>query len=132
MLGTSGPITFQGTDRDVIISVTGVVSARDGAGTQSAQRGVLQIVNFDKPQQLQKDGASTFMAPAGVNSSPAPQGTRVMQGTIEKSNVRSIVEMARMMEITRSYSDIAAILQQQGDLRRNSLQQLAQAPSSSS
>ena len=132
VLGTSGPITFQGADRDVIISVTGVVSARDGAGTQSTQRGVLQIVNFDKPQQLQKDGASTFMAPAGVNSSPAPQGTRVMQGTIEKSNVRPIVEMARMMEITRSYSDIAAILQQQGDLRRNSLQQLAQAPSSSS
>ena len=55
-----------------------------------------------------------------------------MQGMIEKSNVRSIVEMTRMMEITRSYSDIAAILQQQGDLRRNSLQQLAQAPSSSS
>ena len=32
--------------------------------------------------------------------------------------------MTRMIEITRSYSDIAAILQQQGDLRRNSLQQL--------
>jgi flagellar basal body rod protein FlgG len=55
-----------------------------------------------------------------------------MQGVIEKSNVRPIAEMARMIEITRSYSDIAAILQQQGDLRRNSLQQLAQAPSSSS
>jgi flagellar basal-body rod protein FlgF len=132
VLGTSGPITFQGADRDVIISATGVVSARDGAGTQSAQRGVLQIVSFDKPQQLQKDGASTFMAPAGVNSNPAPQGTRVVQGSIEKSNVRPILEMTRMIEITRSYSDIAAILQQQGDLRRNSLQQLAQAPSSSS
>ena len=36
--------------------------------------------------------------------------------------------MTRMIEITRSYSDIAAILQQQGDLRRNSLQQLAQTP----
>ena len=52
-----------------------------------------------------------------------------MQGSIEKSNVRPILEMTRMIEITRSYSDIAAILQQQGDLRRNSLQQLVQATS---
>jgi hypothetical protein len=39
--------------------------------------------------------------------------------------------MARMIQITRSYSDIAAILQQQGDQRRNALQQLSQTPSSS-
>jgi len=39
--------------------------------------------------------------------------------------------MARMIQITRSYADIAAILQQQGDMKRNSLQQLSQAASSS-
>jgi hypothetical protein len=38
--------------------------------------------------------------------------------------------MARMIQITRSYSDIAAILQQQGDQRRNALQQLSQQPAS--
>jgi flagellar basal-body rod protein FlgF len=132
VLGANGPITFQGTDRDVIISPTGIVSARDGAGTQSTQRGQLQLVNFDRPQQLQKDGASTFAAPNGVNPTPASPNTRVVQGSIEKSNVRPILEMARMIEITRSYSDIANILQQQGDLRKNSMQQLSQAPSSSS
>jgi flagellar basal-body rod protein FlgF len=132
VLGTGGPITFQLTDHDVIIGPTGIVTARDGAGTTSAQRGQLQIVGFDQPQKLQKDGGSTFMAPDGVTAGPAPQGTRVVQGAIEKSNVRPIMEMARMIEITRSYSDIASILQQQGDLRRNSLTQLSQAPSSSS
>jgi len=39
--------------------------------------------------------------------------------------------MTRMIEITRSYSDISAILQQQGDQRRSALQQLSQPPSSS-
>jgi flagellar basal-body rod protein FlgF len=92
----------------------------------------LQIVGFDRPQLLQKDGGSTFTAPNGVNTTPPPQGTRVMQGAVEKSNVRAIVEMARMIEITRSYTEIGAILQQQGDQRRNALQQLAQAPNSSS
>jgi flagellar basal body rod protein FlgG len=53
-----------------------------------------------------------------------------MQGAIEKSNVNAVAEMARMIQITRSYSDIAAILQQQGDQRRNALQQLSQQPTS--
>lgn len=131
VVGSNGPITFQPTDRDVIISPTGIVSARDSTGTQSAQRGQLQMVDFPSPQQLQKDGASTFLAPAGVNPNPAPPNTRVVQGSLEKSNVQPILEMARMIEITRNYSDIATLLQQQGDLRKNSLQQLSQAPTSS-
>jgi flagellar basal body rod protein FlgG len=56
----------------------------------------------------------------------------VVQGAVEKSNVRAVIEMTRMIEITRSYTEIGAILQQQGDQRRNALQQLAQAPGPSS
>jgi len=131
VLGTSGPITFQSSDHDVSISPSGIITVREGTSTVDASRGQLQIVAFDRPRQLQKDGGSTFMAPAGVNPNPAPQGTRVVQGAIEKSNVHAVAEMARMIEITRSYSDIANILQQQSDLRRNSLQQLAQPPNQS-
>jgi flagellar basal-body rod protein FlgF len=130
VLGTGGPITFQSTDHDVIVSPSGTISVRDGAGTADAQRGQLQLAAFDRPQLLQKDSSSTFLAPAGVTAGPVPQGTRVAQGAVEKSNVNAVAEMARMIQITRSYSDIAAILQQQGDLKRNSLQQLSQAPSS--
>src|SRR5579863_10543745 len=50
VLGTGGPITFQPTDRDIVISPTGIVSVRDGSGTISAQRAQLQVVNFDQPQ----------------------------------------------------------------------------------
>jgi flagellar basal-body rod protein FlgF len=131
VLGTAGPINFQPTDHDVIISASGVVSARDGSGTLNVQRGQLQLVDFGSPQQLQKDNASNFQAPANANQKPIAPGTRVVQGAIEKSNVQPILEMTRMIEITRTYSDVAAILQQQGDLRRNSLQQLAQATGTS-
>jgi flagellar basal-body rod protein FlgF len=130
VLGSGGPITFQVTDHNVTISPTGIITVRDGAGTTSAQRGQLQIVSFDQPGQLQKDGSSTFMAPPTVTANPAPAGTRVVQGSLEKSNVRAIAEMARMIQITRSYSDVAALLQQQGDMKRTSLQQLSQTPTS--
>jgi len=131
VVGDSGPITFQPNDHNIIISPTGIITALSGTDTTDAPRGRLQIVGFDQPKLLQKDGGSTFRAPAGVNTTPPPLGTRVVQGAIEKSNVNAVGEMARMIQITRSYTDIAAILQQQGDQRRNALSQLSQTPSSS-
>jgi len=132
VLGNGGPITLQPTDHNVSISPAGMVTVREGASTADAPRGQLQLVDFDRPQALQKDGGSTFLAPAGVNPNPASPNTRVLQGVLEKSNVNAVAEMTRMIEITRSYTDIANIIQQQGDMRRNALQQLAQAPTSSS
>ncbi len=131
VVATGGAITFQPGDHNVSITATGIVTVSDASGTPDAPRGQLQITGIDKPQLLQKDAGSTFLAPAGVNAVPPPPGTHVVQGAIEKSNVRPVVEMARMIEITRSYSDIATVLQQQGDQRRNALQQLSQPPSSS-
>jgi len=75
--------------------------------------------------------ALAFAAPNGVTPNPAPANTGVEQGAIEKSNVNGVAEMARLIELTRSYTDIANILQQQSDQRRNALSQLSQTPTSS-
>ena len=50
------------------------------------------------------------------------------QGFIEKSNVNSVVEMSRMIEVTRTYTSISAMLQQQGDLRKSAIDKLADVP----
>jgi flagellar basal body rod protein FlgG len=63
-----------------------------------------------------------------VTANPAPAGVSVVQGMIEKSNVNGVVAMARMIAITRSYTDVANILSQEGDLRKNALQQLSAMP----
>jgi flagellar basal-body rod protein FlgF len=130
VIGDAGPITFQQNDHDVSISQSGIVTVREGTGTIDVPRGKLQLVAFDSPNQLQKDGGSTFLAPNGVNANPAPQNITVVQGSLERSNVNPVAEMARMIQITRNYSDIANILQQEGDQRRNALQQISQMPSS--
>jgi len=131
VLGDNGPITFQVNDHDVVISPSGIITVREGSSPVDAPRGKLQLVTFNQPKQLQKDGSSTFMAPNGVTANPAPPSTRLVQGALEKSNVRAVEAMARMIQITRNYSDIAAILQAEGDQRRNALQQLSQTPSTS-
>ncbi len=128
VMGDNGPITFQNTDHDVIISPSGIITVREGNSTQDSQRGRLQLVSFDQPNRLQKDGGSTFVAPPGVNPGAPALGTRVVQGAIEKSNVNAVGEMTRMLQITQSYTDIANILQQQSEQRKNALSQLSQTP----
>ena len=118
VLGDAGPIVLQPTDRQVTISLDGTISVREGTAKTDSQRGKLRLVAFDNAQQLQKDGSSTFTTTGGAQPQPT-KTSRVVQGSIEKSNVRGVVEMTRMIEITRSYTQVAAMLQQQADLQRH-------------
>jgi flagellar basal-body rod protein FlgF len=128
VMGDSGPIVLASTDRDIVITKDGTIRVREGVSLNSdSTRGRLRIVTFANPQQLLKDGSSTFRAPDGVVPQPAP-GATIVQGAIEKSNVRSVVEMTRMIELTRVYTEVANILQQQNELRRSAIQQLAEVP----
>ena len=127
VLGESGPITFQPKDRSITISEDGTISAREGSNTTDSQRGQLRLVSFDQPGQLQKDGSSTFTAPA--NAAPqADKTSRVAQGSVEKSNVRSVIEMSRMIEVTRNYTQVANMLAQAADVRRTAIEKLADVP----
>jgi flagellar basal-body rod protein FlgF len=127
VLGSGGPITFQPNDRQISISPDGTISVRQGSSTADSVRGTLTVVNFANPQQLQKDSGSTFQAAAGMTPQPAT-GAKIVQGELEKSNVRGVVEMSRMIEITRSYMQIASMLQQQSDVSQQSIDKLAAVP----
>jgi flagellar basal-body rod protein FlgF len=128
LVGDAGPIVLQPTDKDIVITKDGTIKVREGISLNSdTTRGRLRLVTFGNLQQLQKDGASMFQAPDDVVPEPV-QNPNVVQGAVEKSNVRSVIEMTRMIELTRAYTEVAAILQQQNELSRNSIQQLAEVP----
>jgi flagellar basal-body rod protein FlgF len=128
VLSDGGPIVLQPTDHDIAISPDGRVSVIEGSNTRTESlRGKLRLVSFAAPQQLQKDGANNYAAAAGV--APAPDTTsRLTQGALEKSNVNGVVEMSRLIEITRAYAQVAQLLQQQSDLHKSAIQQLANVP----
>jgi len=127
VLGDAGPITFQPNDQQVSISRDGTISVREGTSNVDSARGKIRLVTFNNPQQLQKDSGSTFSATGGAQPQAATTGG-LIQGAIEKSNVRGVVEMSRMIEITRSYTQIANLLQQQGDLGQSAIDKLAEVP----
>jgi flagellar basal-body rod protein FlgF len=128
VLGNSGPIVFQPTDHDIAISPDGTVTVLEGTSRADSIRGKLRLVSFADAQKLLKQGNNYFSTP---NDNIAQQDTKsvVRQGFVEKSNVNAVSEMAMMMQVTRTYSQIANILQQQSDLHKNAIEQLANVPS---
>jgi flagellar basal-body rod protein FlgF len=126
--GDGGPIQFQTTDNTISISEDGSIRVREGANSKSdSDRGKLRLVRFEQPGQLQKDGTNLFAAPNGMAPLP-PEKVRIVQGSIEQSNVRAVVEMSRMIAITRMYSQVASLLDRHGDMRRGAIDKLAEVP----
>jgi flagellar basal-body rod protein FlgF len=129
VLGDGGPIQFQQNDNKVTINADGTITVREGSNaTSDSNRGKIRLVRFAQKQSLLKDGSSLFRAPNGVEALPADPQVRIVQGAIEQSNVSGVIEMARMMELTRTYTQIAGLLQQAGEQRRTAIDKLAEVP----
>ena len=126
VIGTSGPIVFQPTDHDISIAADGNITVLEGLNRIDSVRGKLRVVNFADAQKLLKDGSNLYSA--GTAAAQPDTVSKIRQGFIEKSNVNSVTEMSRMIEVTRTYTQIATLLQQQSDLHKSALEKLADVP----
>ena len=127
VLGNSGPIVFQPTDKQVSIASDGNVTVLEGASRIDSVRGKLRVVSFAQAQNLQKEGFNLYSAGAGIAAQPDTT-SKLRQGFVEKSNVNSVLEMSRMIEVTRTYTQISNLLQQQSDLHKTAIDKLADVP----
>jgi len=127
VLGGSGPIVFQPTDKEITIAADGNVTVLEGISRVDSVRGKLRLVRFADAQKLVKEGSNLYAA--GPDTAAQPDtASRVRQGFVEKSNVNSVLEMSRMIEVTLAYTSISAMLQQQGDMRKSAIEKLADVP----
>ena len=99
----------------------------EGNNRTDSIRGTLRLVNFADAQKLLKEGLNLYSAGEG-GAAQADTKSIIRQGFIEKSNVNAVVEMSRMMEVSRAYTSIANLMQQQADLQKNAIQALADVP----
>src|SRR5262249_4964747 len=119
VLGTSGPIVFQPTDHDITISADGTITVQEGTARTDSIRGKLRLVNFADAQNLLKQGNNLYAAGEGGAAPQQDTKSTVRQGFVEKSNVSSVVEMSRMIEINRTYANVANMLSQEADLHKS-------------
>jgi len=118
VLGQSGPITIGPEE-------TGVSIAPDGAVlTSQGERGRIRLVRFDNPQALDNVGANLFSATEPAQAAP---NARVQGGALERSNVKPVLEMSRMIDVNRAYTSIAAMMTRMDELRRSAISRLADA-----
>jgi flagellar basal-body rod protein FlgF len=126
VLGGNGPIVFQSTDHDISIASDGNITVQEGLNRIDSVRGKLRLVSFADAQRLLKEGSNLYAA--GTAAGQADTTSRIRQGFVEKSNVNSVTEMARMIDVTRTYTQIANMLQQQSDLHKSAIEKLADVP----
>src|SRR5438874_7114638 len=126
VLGTSGPIVFQPTDHDISIAADGNISVVEGTNRTESVRGKLRLVSFADAQRLRKEGSNLYSI--GTAAAQPDTLSRVRQGFLEKSNVSSVAEMSRMIEVTRTYTQMANMLQVLSDLHRSAIEKLADVP----
>ena len=127
VLGTSGPIVFQPTDHDINVSPDGTVTVVEGNGRTDSLRGKLRLASFTDAQKLLKEGLNLYAA-GDAGAPQADTRSTISQGYVEKSNVNAMSEMSRMVEVMRTYQQVATLLQQQSDLHKSAIEKLADVP----
>lgn len=98
------PLVIPPQTTSIAVSPDGVVSA-DGV-----EVGRVRIVAFENEQELRKTRNGLYT----TDQQPEPaEDARIAQGMLEQSNVQSIVEMTRMMELLRSFQATDNVLQEE-------------------
>jgi flagellar basal-body rod protein FlgF len=88
------PVFIPPDASDLSVASDGTISA---GGTPLGQLGLVVPVD---PTEMTRQSGILFDAPSGVE--PAESG-RVVQGFLEGSNVNSVLQIARMIEVQRAY-----------------------------
>jgi flagellar basal-body rod protein FlgF len=117
VLGDNGPIAFTPQESNFEIAPDGTVTTNQG------QRGRIRLVRFDNPQFLRNEGTNLFSSPNP--GQPAGDTSRLEPRAIERSNVKPIIEMSRLIEVNRSYTSVAGMVGRIDELRRTAISRLA-------
>lgn len=97
------------------ISADGTISTADGV------IGRIDVVTFADEQALRKVGEGLYR----TDQAPQPATeARIVQGMLESSNVRPIVEMTEMMSIVRAYQGTQRLLEMHHELQRQSIERM--------
>ena len=96
----------------------------DGTLTQGATRvGKLGLVTFGTLATLEKAGDNLYRNTSNQQPQLA-EDARVRQGMLEGSNVQPILEITRMIEVSRAYESMARIMDSTAELSKTAVQRM--------
>ena len=102
---------------------TEIIIARDGTvSTNAGELAQLMVVEFENPQVLVPQGNGLYKTETPGTPS---ENTRVLQGMVEGSNVNAVLEMTRMIDVSRAYQSTQRMMQSEHDRQRSMIQTLS-------
>ncbi len=110
-----GEITLDPQRGPASIAKTGQISQAGAAGPK------VGVMRFAQLSRLSKSGDDLYTSP----ETPTPAtDAGVRQGYLERSNVQPVLEVSHLIEITRAYERIGAMLNSTHELSRSAIQRL--------
>lgn len=125
-LTTQAGDAVQGEGGDIVVDPQRgpVTIAADGTVSQGASKiGKIAVVTFDDLASLSKTGDNQFSNTSNLQPQPS-SAARVHQGMLEGSNVNSILQVTRLIEISRAYESMARTIENSAELSRRSVERL--------
>lgn len=113
--GRNGIITIPLETNRIEISEDGIVLA-DGA-----QLGQIRLVRFLDEQNLVERGNTLF---ASTEEPEEDNETSIKQGMLEQSNVQAVVEMTRMIEVSRAYQSAQRMMDNEHERQRKAIEKI--------
>lgn len=116
VLDTAGnPILFPVGSERITISKDGLVHA------DNEEIGTIDIVTFENQQEMKNRGNGLLTTEQ--EALPVEQPA-VLQGMLEGSNVQSMTEMTRLIEVHRAYERASKIVKQEDERQRDAIRRL--------
>ncbi len=101
-----------------------VTVGRDGTLSQGAERvGKVGLFAFENLGALSKAGDNLFRNVSNLAPTPDAEA-RLRQGMLEGSNVKPVLEITRMVEVSRAYEKTAKLMDSEAELSRRAIERL--------
>ncbi len=113
------PIFIAPTEKEVLITEDGSVSTENGI------IGRLNVVKFADNSKLVKRADTMFDNVEG-NQQSAADNVRVVQRSLEKSNVNAVEEMTKLIQLQRAYDFVQQMIDEEHDRISNTIETYSQ------
>ena len=114
---SGGEITIDAEKGQVSLGADGSLSQGD------EQVGKVGMFAFANPGALEKAGDNLFRNSSNLAAAPSTEA-RLRQGFLEGSNVKPVLEITRMVEVSRAYESTAKMMDSEAELSRRTVERL--------
>ncbi|HEX9702542.1 MAG TPA: flagellar basal-body rod protein FlgF [Rhodospirillales bacterium] len=110
------PFFLAPEDTEITVSRDGTLSTNNGV------LGKIKLVRFENPQQLKRAAGGLFFA---ENANPIDvEAPSIAQGMLEGSNIQPIFEMAKMIDIHRTYESVRNFIDREDERMKNMIREM--------